>query len=274
VPGENFIELVELMRRLRAPGGCPWDREQTFQTIKPYMLEEAYEVAEAIDDANFPHLREELGDLLLQVVFFSQMANEAGHFTIEDVVQAISDKLIRRHPHVFGEDRLNTGDEVKRKWADLKEEEKKQAAAAEGKAYQPKKSVLDGVSKGAPSLLEAYQLTDRAAFVGFDWPNVEGIIEKLEEEIAELRKARAAGGEGVPEEVGDLLFTVVNLARGLGLEPESTLRRSNRKFRTRFQWIEARLAEQNRKPAEASLEEMEELWQQAKLQMPQMKKAG
>ena len=274
MPGENFIQLVELMRRLRAPGGCPWDREQNFQTIKPYMLEEAYEVAEAIDDANFPHLREELGDLLLQVVFFSQMASEAGHFTIEDVVQAISDKLIRRHPHVFGEDHLNTGDEVKRKWADLKEEEKKQAAAAEDKTYQPKKSVLDGVSKGAPSLLEAYQLTDRAAFVGFDWPNVEGIIEKLEEEIAELRKARAAGGEGVPEEVGDLLFTVVNLARGLGLEPESTLRRSNRKFRTRFQWIEARLAEQNRKPAEASLEEMEELWQQAKLQMPQMKKAG
>jgi MazG family protein len=265
MPGENFVQLVELMRRLRGPGGCPWDREQTFDSIKPYMLEEAYEVAEAIDNCDFKELRKELGDLLLQVVFFSEMAREAGHFNVEDVVEAISDKLIRRHPHVFGDDSLSTPEQVKRRWADLKEEEEKQAAAAQGKTYEPRKSVLDGVSKGTPSLMEAYQLTDRAAFVGFDWPNVEGIIEKMEEEIAELRQARAEGGEHVAEEVGDMLFTAVNLARGLKLEPESLLRKANRKFRTRFQWIEAKLAEQNRKPQDASLAEMEELWQEAKV---------
>ena len=269
MPGENFVQLVELMRRLRAPGGCPWDRDQTFQTIKPYMLEEAYEVAEAIDNADFPHLREELGDLLLQVVFFSQMAAEVGHFTVEDVVNAISDKLIRRHPHVFGDTSLDTPDQVKRKWADLKEEEKKLAAAARGEEYEKRKSVLDGVSKGAPALIEAYQLTDRAAFVGFDWPNPEGIIEKMEEEIAELREARAGtDADAVRDEVGDLLFTAVNLARGLGLEPESLLKRANRKFRRRFQWMEAQLAEADRKPAETSLEDMEALWQRAKQEAP------
>jgi MazG family protein len=271
MPGENFVQLVELMRRLRAPGGCPWDRDQTFQTIKPYMLEEAYEVAEAIDNADFPHLCEELGDLLLQVVFFSQMAAEAGHFTVEDVVQAISDKLVRRHPHVFGDTSLDTPDQVKRKWADLKEEEKKQAAASRGEQYEKRRSVLDGVSKGAPALIEAYQLTDRAAFVGFDWPNPEGIIEKMEEEIGELRQARAEAGQAdgaVREEVGDLLFTAVNLARGLGLEPESLLKQANRKFRRRFQWMEARLAEEDRKPAETSLEDMEVLWQRAKREAP------
>ncbi len=267
--GENFVQLVDLMRRLRAPGGCPWDREQTFQTIKPYMLEEAYEVAEAIDNADFPHLREELGDLLLQVVFFSQMAAEAGHFTVEDVINAISDKLVRRHPHVFGGTALDTPDQVKRKWADLKEEEKQQAAAARGEAYEKRRSVLDGVSKGAPALIEAYQLTDRAAFVGFDWPDPEGIIEKMEEEITELREAReGADADAVREEVGDLLFTAVNLARGLGLEPESLLKRANRKFRCRFQWMEARLAEADRKPAETSLENMEALWQRAKREAP------
>jgi len=269
MPGESFVQLVELMRRLRAPGGCPWDRDQTFQTIKPYMLEEAYEVAEAIDNEDFPHLREELGDLLLQVVFFSQMAADAGYFTVEDVVNAISDKLIRRHPHVFGDTSLDTPDQVKRKWSDLKEEEKKQAAAARGEQYEKRKSVLDGVSKGAPALMEAYQLTDRAAFVGFDWPNPEGIIEKMEEEIAELREARTGSDtDAVRDEVGDLLFTAVNLARGLGLEPESLLKRANRKFRGRFQWMEARLAEADRKPAETSLEDMEALWQRAKQEVP------
>lgn len=265
MPGENFVQLVELMRRLRAPGGCPWDREQTFDSIKPYMLEEAYEVAEAIDNRDFKELREELGDLLLQVVFFSEMASNEAHFTIDDVVQAISDKLIRRHPHVFGDDSLGTGDQVKRRWAELKEEEKKQAAAAAGKTYEARKSVLDGVSKGTPSLMEAYQLTDRAAFVGFDWPNAEEIIQKMEEEIAELRDAQESGDmQHAADEVGDLLFTAVNLARGMKLEPESLLRKANRKFRTRFQWIEAKLAEQARKPQDASLAEMEELWQQAK----------
>lgn len=262
MPGENFVQLVELMRRLRAPGGCPWDREQTFQTIKPYLLEETYEVVEAIDTQDFAALKDELGDLLLQVVFFSQMAAEAGHFTIDDVSEAIHTKLVRRHPHVFGDKTLETPGQVKKQWSEIKEEERRQSAESVGQEYQPRKSILDGVSKAQPALMEAFQLTDRAAFVGFDWPNVDGIVAKMEEELAELRQARETGG--IEEEVGDLLFTAVNLARGFGLEPETVLRKANRKFRERFTWMESRLAERNRKPSDATLEEMEELWQQSK----------
>jgi len=262
MPGENFVQLVELMRRLRAPGGCPWDREQTFQTIKPYLLEETYEVVEAIDTQDFTALKDELGDLLLQVVFFSQMAAEAGHFTVDEVVDAIHTKLVRRHPHVFGDKTLETPGQVKKQWSEIKEEERRQAAESNGQDYQPRKSILDGVSKAQPALMEAFQITDRAAFVGFDWPNVDGIVAKMEEELEELKDARETGG--IEEEVGDLLFTAVNLARGFGLEPETVLRKANRKFRERFTWMEARLAERNRKPSEATLEEMEELWQQSK----------
>ena len=262
--GESFVQLAELMRRLRGPEGCPWDRKQTFETIKPYLLEETYEVIEAIDKGDFPELKDELGDLLLQVVFFSQMAAEAGHFTIDEVLEAIHTKLVRRHPHVFGDDHCETPDQVRRRWSDLKEEERRQAAAGRGEEYVQRKSVLDGVSRAVPALIEAFQLTDRATFVGFDWPNADGILEKLEEEIAELRKARTESPAKVEEEVGDLLFTAVNLARGLGLEPESALRNANRKFRSRFTWMEERLAEQNQKPAEVPLDQLEELWQRAK----------
>ena len=262
MPGENFVQLVELMRRLRAPGGCPWDREQTFQTIKPYLLEETYEVVEAIDNQDFAGLKDELGDLLLQVVFFSQMAAEAGHFTINEVVAAIHTKLVRRHPHVFGDKSLDTPDQVKKQWSELKEEERKQAAESNGQEYQPRKSILDGVSKAQPALMEAFQLTDRAAFVGFDWPNTDGIVAKMEEELEELKQARDVSE--IADEVGDLLFTAVNLARGFRLEPETMLRKANRKFRQRFTWMEARLAERDRKPSDATLEEMEELWQQSK----------
>jgi len=266
MPGENFVQLVELMRRLRAPGGCPWDREQTFQTIKPYLLEETYEVVEAIDNQDFASLKDELGDLLLQVVFFSEMAAEAGHFTINEVVEAIHTKLVRRHPHVFGDKSLDTPDQVKKQWSELKEEERKQAAESNGQEYQPRKSILDGVSKAQPALMEAFQLTDRAAFVGFDWPNTDGIVAKMEEELEELKRARDAAE--IADEVGDLLFTAVNLARGFSLEPETMLRQANRKFRRRFTWMEARLAEGNRKPSETTLEEMEELWQQSKQVQP------
>ena len=269
MPGESFVELVELMRRLRAPDGCPWDRQQTYETIKPYLLEETYEVVDAIGKRDFAELKSELGDLLLQVVFFSQMAAEDGHFTIDGVVESIHSKMVRRHPHVFGDARADTAEDVLRRWHDLKTEEERQAAEAQGREYRPRQSVLDGVSRAVPALLEAYQLTSRAAFVGFDWPDVHGVIEKAEEEVRELRQALAEPDEArrrqqVEDEVGDLLFVMVNLARALDLEPESALRKANQKFRTRFQWMEARLAERNQKPGDVPLEQMEELWQQSK----------
>jgi len=178
------------------------------------------------------------------------------------VAEAIHTKLVRRHPHVFGDKTLETPGEVKKQWSEIKEEERRQSAESGGQEYQPRKSILDGVSKAQPALMEAFQLTDRAAFVGFDWPNVDGIVAKMEEELEELRQARETGG--IEDEVGDLLFTAVNLARGFGLEPETVLRKANRKFRERFTWMESRLAERNRKPSDVTLEEMEELWQQSK----------
>lgn len=268
MPGENFVQLVELMRRLRAPDGCPWDRRQTYETIKPFLLEETYEVVDAIRKRDFAELRGELGDLLLQIVFFSQMAAEEGHFTIDDVVEGIHAKMVRRHPHVFGAVKAGSAEDVLRRWHDLKTEEQRLAAESQGLHYRPRQSILDGVSPGVPALLEAYQLTTRASFVGFDWPDVAGILEKAEEEIGELRQAIASPGEGraarLEDEIGDLLFVAVNLARRLALEPESALRQANRKFRARFQWMEARLAEQNKKLGEVSLDEMEELWQRSK----------
>ncbi len=269
MPGENFVQLVELMRRLRAPDGCPWDRQQTYDTIKPYLLEETYEVVDAIGKRDFAELKSELGDLLLQVVFFSQMAAEDGHFTIDDVVERIHSKMVRRHPHVFGDARADTAADVLRRWHDLKTEEERQTAETQGREYQPRQSVLDGVASAVPSLLEAYQLASRAAFVGFDWPDANGVLEKMEEETQELRQAMAEPDESeraprLEDEVGDVLFVVVNLARKLGVEPESALRRANQKFRARFQWMEARLAERNQKPGEVSLDQMEELWQRSK----------
>ena len=294
------------MARLRAPGGCPWDREQTFDTIKPYTLEETYEVLEAIDNRDWPELTGELGDLLLQVLFYSQMASEEGHFSVDDVLDRLSNKLVDRHPHVFGDVKADTSAEVLRNWEALKAEEKKKRLAAGG-GKNPKQaddeqadvaqgladqSVLAGVSSKMPALMEAYKLSSRAAHVGFDWPEIEGLFAKLAEETAELReelkavpmlplKGRSLGtgiaGSGKPrvppelrerleDEVGDLFFVLVNIARFLTLDPESALRKTNRKFKRRFQWMEERLRASGRAPQQASMDELETLWQEAKQQ--------
>jgi MazG family protein len=292
--GEKFERAVGIMARLRAPGGCPWDREQTFDSIKPYTLEEAYEVLEAIDHRDWDELTGELGDLLLQVLFYSEMAKEEDRFGIDDVLDRLSNKLVDRHPHVFGDVKAETSSDVLRNWEALKAEEKKKRLAAGGgkseREDEPSKSVLAGVSSAVPSLLEAFKLSSRAAHVGFDWPNVAGLFEKLEEETGELRREidklpapgprpqdrGVAGSRGavIPEElrlrledeVGDMLFVLVNIARYLSLDPESALRKTNRKFRRRFQWLEEQLRRSGRSPQQASLDEMESLWQQSKQQ--------
>jgi MazG family protein len=294
--GERFERAVSIMARLRGPGGCPWDREQTFDTIRPYTLEEAYEVIEAIDARDWPELTGELGDLLLQVLFYSQMAAEEQRFSIDDVLDRLSNKLVDRHPHVFGDVKADTSSEVLRNWQALKAEEKKKRQTEGGggadvvKAGHPE-SVLHGISSAMPSLISAYKISSRAAQVGFDWPNIEGLFDKLREETDELRKnleeypdpgpqpvgasstASAQGmqvseelQERLEDEVGDLFFVLVNIARYLALDPESALRKTNRKFRRRFEYLEDKLREQGRKPADASLNEMELLWQQSKQQ--------
>ena len=289
--GERFERAVSIMARLRAPGGCPWDREQTFDTIKPYTLEETYEVLEAIDARDWHELTGELGDLLLQVLFYSEMAAEEKHFTIDDVLDRLSNKLVDRHPHVFGEVKADTSGEVLRNWQALKAEEKKKRAAENGAASKDghPESVLHGISSAMPALMEAYKISSRVAHVGFDWPNIEGLFDKLHEETDELRQnlkeypepgpqpqsakdVASARGVKVPDElrsrledeVGDLLFVLVNIARYLSLDPESALRKTNRKFRHRFEYLEDRLRELGRKPDDASLVEMESLWQEAK----------
>jgi MazG family protein len=253
--GAKFERLVEIMRRLRAPGGCPWDREQTFDTIKPFLLEETYEVMDAIDRRDWDELRGELGDLLLQSVFFAQMAGEAGYFTIADSVDAISEKLIRRHPHVFGDGSAETEADVRKIWSEIKAEEKKDKAAAPA-------GLLDGVPSALPALVEAQQISSRAAQAGFDWEDVSGVLAKLDEEVAEL--ARAATPEEREHEIGDLLFVLVNLARFSKVDPEQALRRSNARFRRRFHHVEQGLAARGKTPATSSIDEMEELWQEAK----------
>jgi tetrapyrrole methylase family protein/MazG family protein len=259
--GDAFARLVALIARLRAPGGCPWDREQTHASVKPMTIEEAYEVAEAIDAGDDRELASELGDLLLQVVFHSDIARERGAFGIDEVIRRVSDKMIRRHPHVFGDERAETSGQVLRNWEAIKQEER--AAAGKGPEGE---SVLESVSKGLPAVMEAYQLTTKVSRVGFDWPNAEAVLAKLDEEVAELKEALAEGGDAraVGEEVGDLLFVLVNVARLLGADPESALKGANRKFRGRFRHIEERLRAQGRTPAESNLEEMDRLWDEAK----------
>jgi MazG family protein len=259
--GEKFQKLMEIMARLRAPDGCPWDREQTFDSIKPYLLEETYEVLDAVDARDWIGLREELGDLMLEAVFFAQMAAEAGHFRIEDSLDAVNEKLVRRHPHIFGTGTAKTPEEVKVRWDEIKAEEKR--GAEKGGA---EKGLLDAVPRATPALVEAAQLTSRAAGVGFDWPSAEQVLEKLDEELGELAEARAAGAprERIEDEVGDLLFVIVNLARFLKVDPEQALRGTNRKFRERFGYVERKLKEQGRTVAGATLEEMDALWEQAK----------
>jgi ATP diphosphatase len=292
--GKRFERAVSIMARLRAPGGCPWDREQTFDSIKPYTLEETYEVLEAIDNRDWHELSGELGDLLLQVLFYAQMAEEEGTFTIDEVLDRLSQKLVDRHPHVFGDVKADTSAEVLRNWEALKAEEKKKRLQARGgdptKPETNPDSVLAGISAGTPALLEASKLSSRAARVGFDWPSIEGLFDKLHEEIDELKEnlhdfpppgpqpqGRGVAGSGRPrissdlsqrleDEVGDLFFVLVNIARYLSLDPESALKRTNRKFRRRFQWMEEQLHTAGRTPHQASMEELESLWQQSKQQ--------
>ena len=257
-PGEEFQQLVGIMARLRAPDGCPWDREQTFDTIKPYTLEETYEVLDAIDRRDWNNLAEELGDFILQAVFYAQMASEQNLFRIEDALEAINQKLLRRHPHVFGSETAQTAGDVKKIWGEVKAAEKKD----QGKSAD---SLLAGVPRALPALVEAQQIASRAAHVGFDWENPDQVIEKLHEELAELAEARQnAAHNELENELGDLLFVLVNLARFLKVDPEQALRRTNAKFRQRFGFIERKLAERGRKPEESNIEEMEALWQEAK----------
>jgi nucleoside triphosphate diphosphatase len=257
-PGDKFQKLVEIMARLRGPGGCPWDREQTFDTIKPYTLEETYEVLDAIDRRDWPELAEELGDFLLQAVFYAQMAAEQNLFRIQDALDAINQKLVRRHPHVFGEGTAETAGDVKRIWGEIKAEEKKD----KGKDDQ---TLLGSVPRALPALVEAQQIASRAAGVGFDWENPEQVIEKLHEELAEFDQARRKAAQPeLEDELGDLLFVLVNLARFVKVDPEQALRRTNAKFRRRFAYIESKLAQQGRKLEESNIQEMEALWQEAK----------
>jgi MazG family protein len=258
--GPAFEAFVALIARLRAPGGCPWDREQTHASLKPMTIEEAYEVLEAIDEGDDAELAGELGDLLLQVVFHSQIATDEGRFNVADVIARVSEKMVRRHPHVFADETARTSGEVLRNWEAIKEAEQARAGRPEG-------SMLDSVSAGLPAAMEAYQMTTKASRVGFDWPDAASVLAKLDEETAELREAVAAGGATdarVAEELGDLLFAAVNVARLLGHDPESALKAANRKFRRRFRHIEGRLRAAGRKPAEATLAEMDALWEEAK----------
>jgi ATP diphosphatase len=279
--GEKFEKAVSIMARLRAPGGCPWDREQTFDTIKRYTLEETYEVLEAIDNRDWHELTGELGDLLLQVLFYAEMAQEEGRFSIDDVLDALSDKLTSRHPHVFGDVKAEDAHTVLKNWEALKAQEKSQKRQAPAEDTAPPEPLLESVSTKMPALLEAHKISSKAAHVGFDWPVVDGLFEKLEEETRELQEHIHSAPPGalqprdrsrVPEElrarledeVGDLFFVLVNIARYLSVDPESALRKTNRKFRRRFGWLEEQLRNRGKKLEESSLEEMEALWQQAK----------
>jgi len=250
--------LLEIMRRLRDPDtGCPWDIEQDFATIAPYTIEEAYEVADAIERQAWDELKGELGDLLFQSVFHAQMAEEAGHFTFQDVVRTMSDKMVARHPHVFGdESRDKSAEQQTRDWEAIK--------AAE-RAGKKQKGALDGVAANLPALLRAYKLQKRAARVGFDWPHVSHVLAKITEEAAELTEARnQMDADALEDEFGDLLFVMVNLGRHLGIEPEAALRRTNAKFTRRFEQVEARLAARGKTPSDSTLEEMDALWDAVK----------
>jgi MazG family protein len=283
--GQLFEDLVALQARLRAPGGCPWDREQTHESLRTYLVEETYETLDALESADARKIAGELGDLLLQIVFHAELGREAGRFDIAEVIEGVHAKMVRRHPHVFGDVSARTSGEVLKKWEQLKaverEEERAVAGAPGATEGAPREkthaSILDGVSAGLPGLIEAHQLTRRAANVGFDWPRVEGILQKLAEETAELREAMALALASAPDdsarrthevedEVGDLLFVLVNLARYLGFDSEIALKRANRKFKVRFQMMEGFAREAGRGLGEMNADELERLWERAKAQ--------
>jgi nucleoside triphosphate diphosphatase len=280
-PGERFDELVRIMARLRGPEGCPWDREQTLTSLRPFLLEETYEALEALDRGDLQSLREELGDLLFEIVFLARIAEEGGHFSITDAAAEVGAKLVRRHPHVFGDDaRLKTAEEVRGKWEEIKAAERGEGAeeakgAKGGKGAEGAKggkTLLGGVPATLPALLRAYEYGSRAAAVGFDWARASDVIDKIEEEIRELRDARSDGvkvheaerARRVEEEMGDLLFAIANLSRKLGVEPEAALRRANDKFRARFTALEARIVGRGEKLQDKSLDELEVEWQEVK----------
>jgi len=257
--GTAFQTLVDIMARLRGPQGCPWDREQTLESLRAFVLEETYEVLEAIDRGDADALRGEIGDLIFEGVFLAQVCADAGWFTVADSLAAINAKLIRRHPHIFDPSGrpLDTAGEVHQQWEQIKAKE--QAAAGE------RRSVLRGLATSLPSLLRAYEIGTRVAAVGFDWDKTEDVIAKIEEEVAELRRALAAGDRAhAEEEMGDLLFSIANLSRKLGIDPESALRKANAKFTKRFEALEERFHAHGRSVHEASLEEMEREWQAVK----------
>jgi MazG family protein len=262
-PGD-IRRLLDIMARLRTPvGGCPWDLEQNFASIAPYTIEEAYEVADAIERNDLPALKDELGDLLFQVVFHAQMGKDAGAFTFADVAAAISDKMIRRHPHVFGDADIASAEAQTKAWEEHKAAERQSRAVAAGRAA----SVLDGVAVGLPALARAVKLQNRAARVGFDWPDVAPVLDKIGEEIDELRAELAdprRDTDRLEDELGDMLFVLANLGRHLQIDPEAALRRANAKFERRFHRIEALLAERGKRPEESDLAEMDALWDQAK----------
>lgn len=271
-PSRDIQKLLEIMARLRDPEtGCPWDVEQTFSTIVPYTIEEAYEVADAIERDDMADLTDELGDLLLQVVFHARMAEEAGLFSFGDVVHAVTRKMIRRHPHVFGDENARGKKLAKGMWEMIKAEEKAEKAAqraAAGIAPSFSQSLLDDVPRAQPALMRALKLQKKAATVGFDWGEALPIFEKIEEEIGELREAMSAGNRNnIAEEFGDLLFALVNLGRHLDVEAEDALEGTNLKFKNRFSYIEQQLRAEKSSPEEATLEEMEMLWQEAKVEL-------
>ena len=266
-PGEWFEKLVAVQARLRAPDGCPWDREQTHATLRTYLIEEAYEVLEALESGDDAKFAEEMGDLLLQIVFHSQIAREEGRFTVADVIREVHDKMVRRHPHVFGERRAKDAAEVLKNWEQLKKEERSAAAKKNGDRAKKAESLMDGVSRALPAALEGFQLTRRAARIGFDWEGADGVFEKLKEESQELQKELAGGGKKsarTEEEMGDLLFAAVNLARWLDIDPEIALKKANAKFSRRFRAMEALAAKSGKALADVERDEMERLWEQAK----------
>src|SRR5437016_11570484 len=279
-PGQWFDKLVAVQARLRAPNGCPWDREQTHQSLRTYLIEEAYEVLEALESGNDAKFAEEMGDLLLQTVFHSQIAREEGRFTVAEVIREIHDKMIRRHPHVFGKTHAKDSAEVLRNWEQMKAEERRSSRkggdSKTGGGVSKEVSLLDGVSRALPATLEGFQLTRKASRIGFDWEDASGVFEKMEEETAELKKAlKEANHLKTEEELGDLLFAAVNLSRFLKVDPEIALKKANAKFERRFRAMERRARESGREFKDRTREEMESLWDaakksEAKARLPEM----
>ncbi len=252
----RFKELVDMMVRLREPGGCPWDREQTLESLKDFLIEESYEVVEAIDAQDFSHIREELGDLLYQILFIARVCEEKGFFCIGDVIDGIASKIKRRHPHVFGNERAHSSRQVLERWEEIKLEEKNEKRGA---------TTLSGIPHSLPALLKAKRISDKVARIGFDWEHMEGLLDKLDEEISELHHSIEISDQSkIEEELGDLFFVLVNVGRKMGIDPERALQRSNTKFIKRFEFVERQLNMKGKKPASSTLEEMETLWKEAK----------